>query len=162
MTSAHPLAATASSAGRLRGGDTDVARSSCATSALVVWLDTQPQGALGTTVYNIEFTNLSGHTCTLNGYPRVSAISIGGTQIGRAASRYRLSSKTVSLASGAAATALLFVREPGTFKGRCGAVTAAALRVYPPNERTAKVIPFPLNACSTSQMYLSIGPVRPA
>lgn len=160
LTVAPTLAAGAFSVAH-RDGDSATGRASCAASALVAWLDTQPQGALGTYVYDLQFTNLSGGACTLAGYPRVSAIGIGGSQIGRAASDYLLSSKTVVLARGATATALLFVRETGTFKAPCGVVTAAGLRVYPPDRTTMpKLIPFPFSACSTSQMYLSVGPVR--
>jgi hypothetical protein len=39
----------------------------CATSGLDVWLDTQGNGAAGTIYYGLEFTNLSGTTCTLYG-----------------------------------------------------------------------------------------------
>ena len=142
------------------GSDTGAAK--CATSELVVWLDTQAQGALGTEVYSLKFTNLSRRACTLAGYPRVSAVRLGGRQIGRAASRYRLTWHTVSLASGATATALLFVREIGTFKTPCRAVTAAGLRVYPPGGSTPQTIPFPFGACSTPQNDVSVGPVRSA
>ena len=45
----------------------------CATSGLVVWLDTQGDGAAGSIYYKLELTNLSRHTCTLLGYPGVSA-----------------------------------------------------------------------------------------
>jgi len=161
LTPASTLVPTASAATRTGvGSDTGAAK--CATVDLVVWLDTQPQGALGTEVYSLKFTNLSARACTLAGYPRVSAIRLGGGQIGRAASRYRLPWHTVSLASGATATALLFVRDIGTFKASCRALTAAGLRVYPPGGRTSQIIPFPFAACSTPQDDVSIGPVRSA
>jgi hypothetical protein len=32
--------------------------------------------------YYLEFTNLSGHACTLAGYPGVSAVGLSGGQLG--------------------------------------------------------------------------------
>src|SRR5690349_5898638 len=42
-----------------------VATPACATSGLDIWLNTQGNGAAGTIYYDLEFTNLSGSTCTL-------------------------------------------------------------------------------------------------
>ena len=61
-----------------------VARSAipkCATSGLVVWMDTNGNGAAGTIYYELQFTNLSGQTCTLTGYPGVSAVKLNGTAV---------------------------------------------------------------------------------
>src|SRR6516162_7596320 len=37
----------------------------CSTSGLVVWLDTQGNGAAGSVYYHLKLTNLSARTCTL-------------------------------------------------------------------------------------------------
>src|SRR5450755_947451 len=56
---------------------------SCATSDLVVWLNVPPGNHYaGGAGYYLEFTNLSGHACTLSGHPGVSAVSLTGRQIG--------------------------------------------------------------------------------
>ena len=65
------LAATSSPAA------TTAATPRCASSGLVIWLETQGNGALGSIYYNLDFTNLSGHACTLVGYPGVSAVNLG-------------------------------------------------------------------------------------
>jgi hypothetical protein len=40
-------------------------------------------------------------------------------------------------------------------------VTAAGLRVYPPNLTTSKVVPFPFSACSlTGPVYLNVRAVK--
>jgi hypothetical protein len=45
----------------------------------------------------------------------------------------------------------------------CHQVTAAGLRVFPPNQRASKVIPFPFRACSRAgPVYLSVQAVRHA
>jgi len=133
----------AAAASPARGG-------SCATPGLAVWLDTHGSGAAGSTYYDLEFTNLSGHPCTPLGYPGVSAVGLGGRQLGTAALRNaHTPSRTVSLAAGGTASAVLQITDPGVFpKHSCRPVTAAGLRVYPPNQTESKVVPFPFGACS--------------
>src|SRR6516225_7560501 len=55
----------------------------CETPGLVIWLDTYGNGAAGSIFYNLEFSNLSGHTCTLNGFPFINAVSLNGSLLGR-------------------------------------------------------------------------------
>src|SRR6266516_6060633 len=86
----------------------------CATGGLVVWIS-NVQGAAGTFYYTLNFTNLSGHACTLRGHPGVSTVNLSGSQIGRPArwanpgnaGHARL--RTVRLARGATATAVLAI-----------------------------------------------------
>jgi len=121
----------------------------CPTSGLVVWLNTQGNAAAGSSYYTLEFTNLSGHSCTLKGYPGVSALGLNGAALGSAASREPSSSAVVTLANGSAATAVLRIVVAQNYPvSKCHAVTAAALRVYPPGQTVAKVVPFPFSACS--------------
>jgi hypothetical protein len=139
-----------------------IATPACATSGLDVWLDTQGNGAAGTIFYNLEFTNLSGSTCTLFGFPGVSGVTLGGSQLGSAATRNGGPPKTVTLANGKTATALLGIVDAGNFPpAKCKPVTAAGLRVFPPNQTQSRVAPFPFSACSkTGELYLKIGPVH--
>jgi hypothetical protein len=122
----------------------------CATSDLVVWLDTAGSGAAGSVYYHLRFTNLSGRACTLHGYPGVSAIRIGGRQLGRAAGRNAARpSRRIVVASGATANSVLRIVNAGNYPAsRCRPTTAAGLRVYPPNQRASQVVPFPFRACS--------------
>jgi Domain of unknown function (DUF4232) len=121
----------------------------CPTSGLVVWLDTRGDGAAGSTYFNLKLTNLSGHACTLAGYPGVSAIDLAGHQLGSAATRNPSRVRVVRLARRATATAVLQIVVAGNFPStRCHPVTAAGLRVYPPNQTGSKVVPFPFTACS--------------
>ena len=137
----------------------------CRTSGLVVWLDTQGNGAAGSIYYQLKLTNLSGHACTLFGYPGVSAVSLGGRQFGSAASRNPAHRpQRVTLANGATASATLQIVEAGNFPpARCRQVTAAGLRVYPPNQTAAKIVPFPFAACSrVGPTYLGVQAVQPS
>jgi hypothetical protein len=131
----------------------------CATSGLVIWLETQGNGAAGSIFYNLDFTNLSGHACTLLGYPGVSAVNLAGHTLGSAASRDNSHAPVVvTLASGATARTVLRIVEAGNFPASiCREVPAAGVRVYPPNQTASKVVPFPFSACSRSgPVYLSV------
>ena len=133
----------------------------CATSGLDVWLNTQGSGASGKTFYFLEFTNLSGRSCHLFGYPGVSGVTLSGTQIGSPAARYSNNPHTVTLANGATTHALVGVVNAGVIPpAQCHPVTASGLRVYPPNQTQSRVVPYPFPACSTSgPIYLLAGPV---
>lgn len=133
---------------------------SCATSGLVVWMNTQGDGAAGTIYYTLEFTNLSGHACTLRGNPGVSAVSLGGQQLGAPARWSNAKTSLVRLASGATATAVLMYSDVATSNNSCK-TKAAGLRVYPPNQTESKVIPFPITACTRRGLvYLGVEPVQ--
>ncbi len=135
----------------------------CQTPGLVIWLDTQGSGAAGTIFYKLHFTNLSGRTCTLNGFPFLTAVNLAGRQVGpRAVFRTPPSPRLVRLANGRTATAVLGIVETGNFsRSVCRPVTAAGLRVFPPNQTRSKLVPFPFSTCSRSRgpASLTIGAV---
>jgi len=72
----------------------------------------------------------------------------------------RLTLKDTS--TGATAFAQVGIVQPGLFPAsQCGPVTAAGLRVFPPNQTQSKRVPFPFTACSkTGPLYLKIMPVQ--
>jgi hypothetical protein len=157
-------AATASPA-RHTGAAASAGTPSCASSELVVWLNTEGNGTAGSTYYNLELTNLSGHACTLFGYPGVSAINLAGKQLGSAAIRNNVGpSSTVKLASGSSAIVVLRITDVDNFPSTaCHRVTAAGLRVYPPNQKKSELVPYPFGACSRSgPTYLSVEAVKKA
>lgn len=137
----------------------------CATSGLVIWFAPQIGGGYaGGYYYNINFTNLSGHACTLRGYPGVSAVNLSGHRIGSQAgwgNAGNAKPRTIRLAEGATATAQLNVENPGKWSQCSPFPTAAGLRVYPPNQFTSKVAPYPLGACGhTGVVWMHAGPVQ--
>lgn len=125
---------------------------SCTPRTLDVWLDTQPGRTAGSTYYKLEFTNLSSRACTLRGYPGVSAIAANGRRLGSPAARNDAHpSRTVTLAGGASAIALLQLTDAHNFEpSACRPVTAAGLRVYAPGATRAATVPFPFLACSNA------------
>ncbi len=136
----------------------------CKTSMVVIWSNNGAGGgAAGSVYYKLRFTNLSGHTCTLTGYPRVSAVNLAGKRIGSAAQQEAgQKPKLVKLAKGATATALLRVVNPGNFSpSACHEVSAAGLRVSPPGQSSSKLVPLPFATCSLAgQSTLSVGVVQ--
>jgi hypothetical protein len=144
----------------------DAAVPACKTKQLVVWLDTQSNGAAGTIFYTLNFTNV-GAKCTLRGYPGVSAASQNRHQLGRAAIRNNGTTvKTVTLSgttgSGPSkantAHATLGITDTGVLsQGACHRTTASGLQVFPPNQGAAAFVPYPFPACSlASASILSV------
>jgi Protein of unknown function (DUF4232) len=123
----------------------------CATGGLVAWLNDGNAG-LGSQFFSLNFTNLSGHACTLRGFPGVSAVNLKRKQLGRAASRVSGTTvSTVTLQNGQSTTAKLRIVAAENFPAsQCGATTAAGFRVYPPNQSASLLIPEPISACSLS------------
>jgi hypothetical protein len=132
----------------------------CSANDIGAWLAvSQGNGAAGTIYYPLEFTNLSQHTCSLFGYPGVSALGPAG-QLGSPAGWDSLAgARTVYLAPGATAHTILAYHdaavstEPG-----CDPVNSAALlRIYPPDQYSATYAAFSFQACShPGVVYMNI------
>jgi Protein of unknown function (DUF4232) len=123
-----------------------------------------PVGYAGGVYLVIEFTNTSPSTCTLTGYPGVSLVSGPSyTQIGLAAKRSTTTAvRQVTLAPGATAHALLQIVDALNYpSASCGPVKAAALKVYPPNQTAAVLLPNTSNGCAEPVQIMYIGPVQP-
>ena len=106
--------------------------------------------------------NLSGHSCTLNGFPFINAVSLTGGLLGhRAAVDHTTIPHTVTVDQGQTVKAVLQIADVGNIPpATCKPVTAAGLRVFPPNQTRAKVVPFPFGACSASgPVFLQVQPV---
>ena len=148
-------------AGSASGGR--AAAPSCRTSGLVVWIDTRGGAAAGSVYYKLELTNQLGRTCSLVGYPGVSAVDLRGHQLGSAAGRSPSPRRVVTLRNGATASAQLQIAQVLNYpRSVCRPGAAAGLRVYPPNETVSKIVPFPFAACSRSgPVYLHVQRVRP-
>ncbi len=135
----------------------------CRTRQLAVWVGVPGSGTAGSTYYELQLSNVSTTTCSLHGYPGVSAVTGTGRQLGSAAARdARFTPATVVLAPGTTAHAVLRVTDVSVFPpSRCRATTSAGLRVYPPNETASVTVPFPLHVCTTAVApYLSVRTVR--
>jgi hypothetical protein len=131
----------------------------CGAGALSVQIATTPGGAAaGSTYYRLTLTNASSRTCSLFGYPGVSAVTSGGAQIGSPARRNpQHASRLVVLPHGAKATTIVQVVDTHNFpRALCRARTAAGLRVYPPGAFGSKIVRFHVSVCSTARSSLSV------
>jgi hypothetical protein len=136
----------------------------CASSSLVIWLNTQGSGAAGSSFYSLEFTNLSASSCRLTGYPGVSGVDLTGRQLGSAASRNpQHTPVTVTISPRGSAHVVLRIVDALNYpKSTCSQVMAAGLRVYAPGQTASKLIPYPFLACSRSGAnYLSVEALQP-
>ena len=103
------------------------------------------------TYYTLEFTNVSNRTCSLFGYPEVSAYRdspaagrpIGGTAIRDTSVR----PKPVMLEPGATAHAVLRVAGD-TEPAGCAEVTAEELRITLPRQARPSLVPAHIPVCS--------------
>jgi hypothetical protein len=131
----------------------------CPAGFLTDWVGVPGDGAAGSTYYMLELSNTSGTTCTLYGFPGVSAVGAGGHQLGSAARRdYGRSELPLTLRPDQTVHAVLQITDVGNFPaGACHPATAVGLRVYAPGDYTAKVIPFSFRACATrGPVYLHV------
>jgi Protein of unknown function (DUF4232) len=149
--------------------------SPCATSGLEAWLGLaeNPVTSVGAhpdtdaTSYTLEFTNVSARSCSLYGYPEVSAY-IGqepsGTQIGSVAAHdTSVRPQPVMLAPGQTAHAVLRVTSTGTFQpNACAQVAVAELRVMLPDQLRPAFVPIHLSACSKKgPEFLRVEAIQP-
>ncbi|MFJ6217429.1 DUF4232 domain-containing protein [Streptomyces sp. NPDC092296] len=117
----------------------------CTVGNLKVSLGAQDHGA-GQLYWPIRFTNTSGHTCALRGYPGTSVLNGARHQIGAAAGRTGQSYGTVTLRPGRTAVSVIHTTN-GPLGGACRA-TGSYVRVYPPASYTAVTLPARLQVCS--------------
>jgi hypothetical protein len=136
----------------------------CTSSELAVQLGSG-QGAAGTFIFPLEFTNTSENACVLYGYPGVSGVAgSAAIEVGAPAARVTTSSPAVvTLSPGAVATATLDVIDALNFpKSTCRPTAVRALRVYAPGDSTAQVVSAShvLGCASSAVTWLRVGPVK--
>ena len=138
----------------------------CTTADLGAWVAAdQGNGAAGSIYFPLQFTNLSKHTCSMRGFPGVSAIDRNGHQLGSPAGWGSVTApRTVLLAPGATAHAILQWSdvEVATAPGCDPTFAASELRIYPPGQYSATRAFFSLEVCShPGPVYMHVGPILP-
>jgi hypothetical protein len=100
------------------------------------------QGAAGTEIYRLVFTNVGSASCTLQGYPGVSFVGANGVQLGSPAIRRGSTTPPLtSLEPKQSVYATFTYPGSGNICGNGGTPTAG-LRVYPPNQTAALFAPY--------------------
>jgi hypothetical protein len=141
---AAALAATASSPARPGLGGPVQAALACTPEHTRVWLGLPGDGTAGSSFYQLEFSNVGLATCTLFGFPGVSAVRANGHRAGRPASR--VGGRTlVTLPPGATGHAVLRVTDAGAVCAH--PVRAAELVIFPPGQSQSQPVPLPIEAC---------------
>lgn len=150
------LAATAlaSGAAPARHG-ASAAVSTCTAANTKVWFALGTGGGTAGTYYSpLEFSNIGHRTCTLYGYPGVSAFRGALRQVGPTATRAVQSHVMVALAPGATAPAILGVHDWGAICTKPAA--ADGLLVYPPGQTVAQSIDMAMQVCA-HRAVLTVG-----
>jgi hypothetical protein len=130
----------------------------CLTRQLDDWIGIPGNGTAGSTYYELEISNISASTCTLDGYPGVSALR-GNSQLGSAAGRDPSHPDTlVTLAPGATSHVILQITDVGVYPpSACKPELATSLRVYAPGAYASLRIPFEFQACARrGPVYLHV------
>ncbi len=145
-TSASP-SAVASSDGA-SSGDASTPPN-CPTGQLGVRLGAA-EGAAGSTVTPLVFTNSGSSTCQLRGFPGVSFVAgDDGHQVGPAATEDGARAGEVDLAPGQSAHALVRITDSRNLdNATCVPTTVRGLRIYPPGDTAAAFVAAPQTACA--------------
>jgi hypothetical protein len=149
-TAESPAAAVPSTPTAPDAGGGNPVSGRCHTSDLGIKPGTG-EAAAGTQYLALVFTNTSGRTCTLYGYPGVSWVAGDqGSQVGDAFQRGGDDKKaTATLEPGQAAHATLQMPNAGNYdEARCKPMSVRGLRVYPPDETAAVFVTLPSKECS--------------
>jgi hypothetical protein len=142
-----------------QGGTGGLAILPCPTSGLKVATGTAGAAA-GSLYQQIDFTNTSGRTCTLYGYPGVAQTTdmTPGSQVGAAATKSTAKPKMViTLAAGKTASATLQITQVVNYPtANCGPEDSRYLQVYPPGQTAAVYLPYQSKGCTKPVFVLGI------
>ncbi|WP_371534975.1 DUF4232 domain-containing protein [Streptomyces sp. NBC_01023] len=111
----------------------------CHTSELGLSIGDDHPGA-GQENFALVLTNKSGHTCTVSGFPGLAFVDNGGGQVSVDPARTGSSGGPVKVAPGASAWAPLSFSNPDV--SGSGKVTPPTVRVTPPDEQVALIVPW--------------------
>ena len=162
--SATAQSATAHSATARSAGATRASAPGCSAADLVAWVGVPGNGSAGSVTYQLELSNVSGHACSLLGFPGVSALSSGDRQLGSAAVRNDAHPpQVVTIGRRGTAHVELRITDVGNYPASaCHPVTAHGLRIYPPDDRRSEVVPFTFRACQKrGPKYLGVSTTIP-
>jgi Protein of unknown function (DUF4232) len=124
----------------------------CATSRLSVKLGAG-NGAAGSVFVPLVFTNTTGSSCSLFGYPGVSFVAgQGGSQIGSAATRDPTEpARNIVVAAGGVAHATLRVVQADNFPAAgCKPTAVSTLKIFPPGQTAPLYLAFSSRTCAST------------
>jgi uncharacterized protein DUF4232 len=108
--------------------------------------------AAGTDYQELLFKNISSAPCTTAGYPEVSFVDAHGSQIGASLPEIPGPTARVVLVRGASAAAMVAYHDGYLTSGpSCQPTAAAGLRVFPPDQTAALIVPTTLVVCGNTE-----------
>ena len=166
----HPLATvTPPASGTPRTSRSPrAAVTTCTSAQIQVRLDTHSAGvAAGSSYLPLDFTNVGASSCTLAGFPQVSAAaSSTGRQLGSAGTLDRGATEQLMVLS-AGQSAHIWLRLVDVTNipaAQCRPAAAAGLRVSLPGQQQGTFIAHPMTTCArpvTGTDVLTVEPFRP-
>lgn len=110
--------------------------------------------AAGTVYKPLVFTNVSSHSCVIQGFPGVSYVGgADGHQVGAAAFRTGEKGAPITLGKGDTASAAIgFVNVQNYDPATCQPQPVRGLRVYPPQETASMYIDMPTTGCGNDKI----------
>jgi len=161
-----PAIALASSGSAASSGQSsakaDAATPACHRVNLRAWLAIPAGITSSTHYYDLEISNISGHACTLYGFPGVSATRANGRELGSPAMRMvSPAAQLVTLEPAGTAHDVLSIDDAGNVPSSiCHPATAAGLRVFAPGDYQSLGFPFSFPACARrGPIYMSVTPM---
>lgn len=126
-----------------------VAGGPCGTSQLSVHQVDRGGSGMMKSDNSLQFTNIGSVTCTLHGFPTVTAVGANGVTLSKPADHDGPTNPTVTLRPGGSAVAQMLITHPEAYdESQCKPVTAKGLRIYPPNQHTALFLPEDFTVCA--------------
>ncbi|GAA5105079.1 DUF4232 domain-containing protein [Haloechinothrix salitolerans] len=115
---------------------------------------------------SLRFTNVSGESCEIQGFPGVSYVAgDDGHQVGAAAYREGGKGDAVTLAAGDTAYAAVGFTQVGNYDPEdCQPTKVRGLRVYPPQETHSKFVPYERTGCANEDLrshHLRVRTIEP-
>ncbi|BAU96384.1 hypothetical protein N24_2122 [Corynebacterium suranareeae] len=136
---------------------TEIAQNTqCATSDLDISTG-QQQGAAGSILLDINFTNAGSQECTLQGFPGISFVGMdNGTQIGAPAARENSNTPVITLEPGESTYASIRISRAENYDAaECSLEPVDGIRIYPPGETAAAYLPLDgINGCDNDALEL--------
>jgi hypothetical protein len=156
MVLAGPAMASAAAPQAAAGSAPAIPR--CHSGQTLIWIGLGlGGGTAGTIFYPLEFTNISKHTCTLFGFPSITALNRSGRQVGRSSRRLTSRHRVITLRPGSTAHSSLGIIEAGNLCSK--PVNASTLRIRAPHQARTTRLPFPTQQCRGKRVLVA-GPVR--
>jgi hypothetical protein len=133
----------------------------CSVSDLDIWAGVPGNQGTEQTALQIQLSDISARPCTLDGFPRVLAVSGTGRQLGDAADKGAGKLRLITLRYGQTAHFTLGLIDVSIFShSSCDQVTAAGLAIYAPGDRDSQFVPLALRVCGkTGLQYMTASTV---